>query len=662
MASLGSLVVSLAMDTAKFTGAIGKSQQQMLRLAQEAGKMGAAIGTAIAAAGGATALLVRQAINAADANIKQAQAIGLTVEAYTQLGYAAGLSGVGQDQLAQAMSKLAKNAVDTAAGTGEAKDAFAAMGIEVKNADGTLKSQQQLLGEVADKFASYRDGAEKTALAQRVFGKSGTDLIPLLNGGAKGLADMAAEADLLGVTMDTNTGRAAEAFNDNLTRLSAVKEGLVNRITRELLPSLQSMSEWLVESAKSSGVLDTAARAAATGVRLLLTAGAHVGYVFAQVGNEIGGIAAQLAALGRGDMKAFSAIGDMMKADAKAARASLDAFTSTLWDDAARSIEAKAPELATKMAAPLLRTGQEAAKAGKAIRTEVDRVYEAIERRLAGMSLAVDTQGASDKIRGLIELSREGASGDQLQRYIALADAQQRFREQTEAAAEAQRRQQEIAGEAARLYEETRTPIERLNMEQARLNDLLQAGAINWDTYARATFAAQENYEQATKKTAETADDFTNRAAENIQRHLGDGLFQAMSGNFKGIAKGFTDMLNRMVAEALAANLARALMGDSVKGGSGEGWIGGLVKAFGSMLFGGKAGGGPVSPHRPYLVGEHGPEVMVPTTAGSIQPQASQTIVLNVNVTAQPGMTRETALQQGERIGRGAQRALARNG
>ena len=96
-----------------------------------------------------------------------------------------------------------------------------------------------------------------------------------------------------------------------------------------------------------------------------------------------------------------------------------------------------------------------------------------------------------------------------------------------------------------------------------------------------------------------------------------------MDGNFKSIGKAFTSMVNRMVAEALAADLARRLFGSDAKGGSGEGWIGALASAAGAYFGGAKAGGGDVMPGREYWVGENGPERFRPRTMGTIMPASA---------------------------------------
>ncbi|MDV7396821.1 hypothetical protein RZS08_35815, partial [Arthrospira platensis SPKY1] len=121
------------------------------------------------------------------------------------------------------------------------------------------------------------------AIAQELFGRSGAKLIPLLNSGADGLEALRQEAEELGLVIGGDAARAAEQFNDSLTRIDAVRRGLFNGIAQQLLPTLNALTDTLLESARSSGALDQAARAAATGIRLLLSGGALLVGVFTTV-------------------------------------------------------------------------------------------------------------------------------------------------------------------------------------------------------------------------------------------------------------------------------------------------------------------------------------------------------------------------------------------
>lgn len=247
MATIGKLAVQITAETAGLADGLRSADGQITSFSDKAdflvGKL-KLLGPAAILAGGAFAgALIKSVADTADELGKLSQKTGVAVEDLSRLQYAAGLSGLSTDQLGGALSKLSRNMAEAATGGGEAAGAFDAMGISVKNADGTLKSQLDVLKEVADKFASYEDGAEKSALAMRIFGRAGADLIPLLNGGAQGLKNMADESDRLGNTLNDKTAKAAEQFNDNLTRLETAIGGVGRSIVSDLLPWLTQLTE-----------------------------------------------------------------------------------------------------------------------------------------------------------------------------------------------------------------------------------------------------------------------------------------------------------------------------------------------------------------------------------------------------------------------------------
>ena len=114
--------------------------------------------------------------------------------------------------------------------------------------------------------------------------------------------------------------------------------------------------------------------------------------------------------------------------------------------------------------------------------------------------------------------------------------------------------------------------------------------------------------------------------AATIQSTLGDTFYNIMQGNFKDIGEMFKQMLDRMVADALAANLAKMLFGDFTNTGSVSGTGGGLLTAGVNALLGagfGRESGGPVTAGQAYIVGERRPELFIPQTNGTIMPDTS---------------------------------------
>jgi len=169
---------------------------------------------------------------------KLAQQTGVSVQALTELDYAASLSDVSTDELGGALGRLSAKMADVAQGSAEAKGVFDDLGVKVKNTDGTLRSSEEVLKDIAQRFSEFRDGSTKSAFAIEIFGRSGAKLIPMLNMGRAGLAEMAEEAHAAGVVFDQDAARKAEIFNDNLTRIGKTIDGLTINAFGPLIESL----------------------------------------------------------------------------------------------------------------------------------------------------------------------------------------------------------------------------------------------------------------------------------------------------------------------------------------------------------------------------------------------------------------------------------------
>lgn len=213
----------------------------------------AGLGVSLSVAGFAT--MIKSAIDAADHLNKLSQKIGISVEALSTLRFAAQLSDVSLETLQKGIKGLSQNITEANTGIGDGAQVFDALGVSVRNADGSMKSTEAVLLQVADVFANLEDGAVKTALAVKLFGKSGMDMIPFLNQGAAGITQLTAEAERLGLKLTTETARSAEAFNDNLTALKASSSSLGLALARDFLPELTNITNAMREAANEAGTL-----------------------------------------------------------------------------------------------------------------------------------------------------------------------------------------------------------------------------------------------------------------------------------------------------------------------------------------------------------------------------------------------------------------------
>lgn len=276
-------------------------------------------------AGAFEAASIKGLIDMADRLDDMAEKTGISASALSEWRYAAEVAGTPLDALGTGLTKLTKTMSAAAGGSKEQVAVFDAMGLAFRNADGTLRSTDQMLGDIADKFKNYADGPEKAALAMELFGKSGQDMIPILNKGAEGIAQLRGEATLFGAVMSDDMAKAAGDFNDNLKRITLSGEALKIKIAGDLLPTLNSLAQAFLDTRQGAGQLgDFVSGAIKTAFETIGVLGINVAYVFKQVGNEIGGMVAQLGALARFDFKGFKDIGKMMETDAAAARKQVD--------------------------------------------------------------------------------------------------------------------------------------------------------------------------------------------------------------------------------------------------------------------------------------------------------------------------------------------------
>jgi uncharacterized phage infection (PIP) family protein YhgE len=201
----------------------------------------AAVGVAATAAVAGVVALTLRIAEQSDEIAKHSTRLGISIESYQELSHAIELSGGNITEASSAIRRLSANMLDAQQGVALAVDAFASMGVETTTAAGGLRSVDDVLADLANEFSGMEDGAEKTARAMELFGRSGATLIPLLNQGADGIAAMREEAHELGLVISDETARAAEALNDDLTRLRGIATGLAREIATELIPRMRVM-------------------------------------------------------------------------------------------------------------------------------------------------------------------------------------------------------------------------------------------------------------------------------------------------------------------------------------------------------------------------------------------------------------------------------------
>jgi len=242
------LLVKLGVDAdtksvAQFDAGIDKVKTGLTDLA----KVGLVTAGAVAAVTAALIALTVETARAGDEIAKTADALGISAEELQKWRAAADKAGVSTEELDIALKTLTRTSANAATGTGEAVQAFKDFGIEVKNADGSVKSQTQLLKELADNYNNIEDPVKRAAALQKIFGESGAALGPLLAEGADGIEELMERAEDLGLIMSEEQVRASEKFVDAMTDVQAVLTGIRNRISMALMPAMTDIINTFVE-------------------------------------------------------------------------------------------------------------------------------------------------------------------------------------------------------------------------------------------------------------------------------------------------------------------------------------------------------------------------------------------------------------------------------
>lgn len=375
---IGALRIVLGADIGTLDDGLKGASAKLDDFAKQAKIAGAAIGTAIGGAIVGLGVSIKSAINEADKLGKLSESVGVPVEQLSQLKLAADLSGVSIETLGGDFSKLEKNMASAAVNaTGPAARAFQAIGLSVRDASGNLKSGQQALIDIAGKFAGYKDGAEKSALATALFGQAGSKLIPMLNQGSDGLKNFIDLANQLGLTIDGKTKNAASAFNDNMTLMGKIWDGIIIKVTAGLLPAFQQLSGALLEVGKNGSLTKIAVDKITDAIQGAVTI-AYTGYtVFERLGAEFISFIELMKSDNLADTKRLWGVFIEEGNKTQEALAQIGPKIKQFWADA-EAAASKAAITVTKSAAPLTASA-------KNIEAAVDSFLSSQAKRAAQM-------------------------------------------------------------------------------------------------------------------------------------------------------------------------------------------------------------------------------------------------------------------------------------
>jgi len=194
------------------------------------GVMAAAIGSIAAATG--------KWLKEADRIDKVSQQIGVTKETFQELDYVMKQNGTSIDAFSIGAKTLQENMKTNA-------DVFKELGVEIKNTDGSMRKQDDVMKDVVRRFEGMEQGVEKSTLAQKVFGRSAQDLMPMLNQQSGSMDELIKKAHDMGAVMSDEAVTSAVALGDTIEDLKISLSSLLNSVIAPFIPAIQRVASWI---------------------------------------------------------------------------------------------------------------------------------------------------------------------------------------------------------------------------------------------------------------------------------------------------------------------------------------------------------------------------------------------------------------------------------
>lgn len=206
------------------------------------------ITAAVGAAG--LGLLVKNSLESIDALGKTASKLGIATAELQKLRFASQLAGVETRTVDMAVQRFTRRLAEAANGTGEAKDALKELGIDAASLSRQPLEKQMLA--LAAAFEKVEGSGDRVRLAFKLFDSEGVAFVNTLQAGEKALKDTFSEVDDLGIILSTNAVKGVESFNDSVVKLTTIFKGLINTVAAGLAGPLQVLVEMLTGKLKNA--------------------------------------------------------------------------------------------------------------------------------------------------------------------------------------------------------------------------------------------------------------------------------------------------------------------------------------------------------------------------------------------------------------------------
>jgi hypothetical protein len=537
--------------------------------------------------------LVKKSLETTDALGKFADKIGIGTAELGGLRHAAELTGVATTTLDMGLQRMVRRVSEAANGSGEAKDALIELGLSAK-ALNTLAPDQQFRA-IADAMEGVAGQGNKVRLAMRLFDTEGVSLVNTLKGGSAALIEIEKKAERLGITLNRDLVKGVEKANDALKNFSSFIGGVFTRTIAELAPAIESITEqlqaWFEMKAASSGGVAQLTKDMAISIvgaaRSIVSAFASITNSVIGFGNALGGVSNIYQRI-FGDKQTVATI----EASIAGTVQQLE-MLKNLSKGNDPLIASQAPliaelQLSLSMMRELIETGDTLQANKDTPLVDVSGTLDALDQvlvKLAEVKLTNDVAEVSTTDTSLVDLTAmtNAQMIDLQDQYEAISEGK---------AFEHQRKMNEMT----RLYLIKQSAIQKI----AKMKDI-------------------EDLKEEGKDTLKVlSGSFKAAFALNKAFALKDAIVSTYLAVSKALASAPFPINLGLGALALANGMAQ-------------------VQAIRSTQF--REKGGPMSAGSPYIVGERGPELIVPNQAANVIPNdqlggGNFTINISANDTA----------------------------
>ena len=199
----------------------------------------AAVAAAIVSVEKALISLTKQSAKYADEINTLAAQTNLSTQTLQEMRYSAELLDVSVDTIRSSLVKLTNNMQTAQSGTGAAAEAFKTLGVDVEDSNGELRDAETVFYELIDALGDVENSTERDALAMDLFGRSATDLNPLIKAGSEKMSELAAEATATGYVLDDFALEKLQAVDDAMQRMNKQTEAVKNELAVQFAPYLE---------------------------------------------------------------------------------------------------------------------------------------------------------------------------------------------------------------------------------------------------------------------------------------------------------------------------------------------------------------------------------------------------------------------------------------